>query len=107
MTKCHVNWFWFCKLFSETSIGLPALLPWNLQPRQARGTLRKQFTKPTAQVILSLSISNDQIYLCEDGEAEEGLGGEGVGHLAEAEQADEDNQTELHRAASSKSSQIG
>ena len=46
-------------------------------------------------------------YLGEDGEAEEGLGGEGVGHLAEAEQADEDNQTELHRAASSKSSQIG
>ena len=54
----------------------------------------------------SFSISKDQIYLCEDGEAEEGLGGEGVGHLAEAEQADEDNQTELHRAASSKSSQI-
>ena len=48
-----------------------------------------------------------QPYLSEDGEAEEGLGSKGVGHLAEAEQADEDNQTELHRAANSEPSQIG
>ena len=52
--------------------------------------------------VLRYRLPNEDV----DGEAEEGLGGEGVGHLAEAEQADEDNQTELHRAASSKSSQI-
>ena len=30
----------FCKLFSESSTGIPTLLPYSLLPRQARGTLR-------------------------------------------------------------------
>ena len=32
------------KLFHESSIGIPALLPCSQLPRQARGTLRKLFT---------------------------------------------------------------
>ena len=40
----------FCKLFSESSTGIPALLPCSLLPRQARGTLRKLFTKPHCTV---------------------------------------------------------
>ena len=36
----------FCKLFSESPTGITALLPCSLLPRQARGSLRKFFTKP-------------------------------------------------------------
>ena len=46
-----------CKLLIESSIGVPVLLPWTLQPRQARETLRKQFANPTVHTILSLSIT--------------------------------------------------
>ena len=40
----------FCKLFSESSTGIPALLPCSLLPRQARGTFRNFFTKPHCTV---------------------------------------------------------
>ena len=43
-----------------------------------------------------MSVTN----LGKDGDAEDGLDGEGVGNLAEPEEADEENQTELHVAAS-------
>ena len=35
------------KLFSQSSTDVPALLPCALLPRQARGTFKKQFTKPS------------------------------------------------------------
>ena len=47
----------FCKLFSESFIRTPALLPCAQWPRQAREKLGEQFSKPTVQVILSLSIN--------------------------------------------------
>ena len=46
-----------CKLFSQSSTDVPALLPCPRLPWQARGTDKNQFTKPTVQLILSLSIS--------------------------------------------------
>ena len=51
--------------------------------------------------------NHESLYLSKDGKAKEGLGSEGVSHLAEAEETDEDNQTELHCAASSKSLHVG
>ena len=51
MTKSLVKQV--CKLLFESSIGVPVLPPWTLQPRQAKWTLRK----PAVQAILSLSIT--------------------------------------------------
>ena len=42
----------FCELFSKSSVGIPALLPCSLLPRQARVTLKKLFTKPHCTVLL-------------------------------------------------------
>ena len=45
------------KLISQSSTDAPALLlPCAMLPRQARGTRKNAFTKPTVQFILSLSI---------------------------------------------------
>ena len=46
----------FCKKISDTSTGVPALLPAALQSRQARGASQKQFTKPTVGGILSPTV---------------------------------------------------
>ena len=54
MTKPDVR-STFSKLFSEVSTVVPAF-PCVLQPRGARGALGKRFTKPTVQLILSLSM---------------------------------------------------
>ena len=43
------------KIFSQSSTDVPALLSCAMLPWQARGTFKKQFTKPTVQFILSLS----------------------------------------------------
>ena len=44
------------KLFSQSSIGVPALLPCAMLPRQACWELTRQLTKPIVQFILSLSM---------------------------------------------------
>ena len=49
--NCTVR-FW--KLFSQSSTCVPALLPCDMLPWQARATHRKHFTKPTVQFTLYL-----------------------------------------------------
>ena len=46
-------------MFSQSSTDVSALLPCAMLPRQARGTHKKHLTKPTVQLILSLS-TNDK-----------------------------------------------
>ena len=61
----------FCKLLSESSIDEPAVLPCGLQPRQARGTVRKQFTTKQFCHIVQTRVGEQfkksygrQIWLC-------------------------------------------
>ena len=61
-TSQNQLWSRFGKLFFPSSPDVPALLPSAMLPRQARGTHKKQFTKPTPQFILGRSIYIRQLF---------------------------------------------
>ena len=72
-TSQNQLWSRFGKLFFPSSPDVPALLPSAMLPRQARGTHKKQFTKPTPQFILGRST-----YLADGGVAGGHEEGDGV-----------------------------